>query len=891
MRRIITALAIFLALLLLPFLVRYFTFNQLGSGEHTPPPPYEPANSSALVPTPPSAPFADTPTNADTLILLDRAHNNSFTLEEINYLDGRLAARGSEFLLYEGGDLANLLRTVNAFVVIAPLEPFDDPEIQAVRHFVAQGGKLLLIGDPSRFEQELIRDDDGFPTGVQTDSDQLPLNSLANTFNIIYNRDYLYNTIENEGNFRNIILQGFSESSPITAELEQIALYGSHSVQVGDEGRILLEADDNTWSSATDRAGGLALGVSAIGGQVIALGDVDFLRAPYFTVFDNSQFIAQLADFLTGTRQREFVLGDFPYFYGESVDLIYSNNPDLGPDAFDEVIALQNGFAQTGRQLHLAVAPQADHDALWLGLYNQSEDVAELLATAGISMTIQPPVLTEQTLAELAEENDEDTDDMDAEPSEPEETIQLLHTPMGNVQMAGTALIYLHEAEGQQQLLILSASKEGLEATVERFLAVIPADAEAVLSDCLLQETLALCPTNVSDEVVEAELDSGGVPEQMEAPTDEETDEDEVSDEGEEGDASGETDGDEGGSDETNGDEGETGDSSDVEVDYSAIGADPQGEIGLDETVVGALAEEESHAWLIAGISGYINVVLETDDETADMVLTLYSADGEEIRHADAGFTSEGEQIYGVEMPANNVLVAVVHEFDDGAVTDYTLTLSESAGQGGVFIFSDDDGEALDSGFTSAGNIVDLLGDDYDITLWVASEEDDLTPEDVAGHKLLIWTSGDYQTENLFTDADATTLFDVFFSTEGVRALIVGSAPVLFLNTGLAPISDLEIVGDHPVLLDGFEDGDVITLDGTYEAILLDVAEEDLEEEDIPLFTRGAESDSAGTFAGFASANSDDDSFIAILGFPFSALPAEVQALLLDNLMAWFEME
>ena len=54
---------------------------------------------------------------------------------------------------------------------------------------------------------------------------QVPLNDLANLFDVTFRGDYLYNTVANEGNFRNILLdkEGLGESA-LTDGLAQLAL-------------------------------------------------------------------------------------------------------------------------------------------------------------------------------------------------------------------------------------------------------------------------------------------------------------------------------------------------------------------------------------------------------------------------------------------------------------------------------------------------------------------------------------------------------------------------------------------------------------------------------------------------------------------------------------------
>ncbi len=100
-----------------------------------------------------------------------------------------------------------------------------------------------------------------------------------------------------------------------------------------------------------------------------------------------------MADFLAGGAAAGG-LARFPYFYESPVDLVFSEDPNLGPDAFDEIIALQGAFRGLGLSLALVDEPAEDHDTLTLGLYNRADDVADLLAAAGIELVITPAIPT-----------------------------------------------------------------------------------------------------------------------------------------------------------------------------------------------------------------------------------------------------------------------------------------------------------------------------------------------------------------------------------------------------------------------------------------------------------------------------------------------------------------
>lgn len=635
MRKAILFLFVFLLLLAAPTAVRYLQYYDLNPQERVLPPAYDPALIKA-VPTPEGSGYVDEPTLTDGLVLLDQAHQNNFSQEDIAYLDGRLSARGVEMLPFDGGDLALALRTVNAYLVITPLSDFTAEEILAVSRFVDRGGRLLLIGDPTRFN--LVFDEEDFfglsPTFL---ADQIPLNSLANEFDIAFNGDYLYNTIENEGNFRNIILrrEGFAENGLVDG-VDKLAFYSTHSLQVGPSGEALITADDNTWSSTTDRPGGLVLAAVSHDGQVLALGDIHFMTQPYFTVYENGRFIAQIADFLAQSTGRRLVLSDFPYFFHNPVNLVYTGGPELGPDAFDEIIALQNAFSRVDRDLSLAAEPQENADVLYLGLYNQAGEVEKLLEGADITFMIDPPIEAEpETPAEDLPEGSE------AEVVEAETAVRLIQSNLGDIQMAGTALIVLDESDDQRRVIILAASNQGLANTVNRLLNLIPLNADYALSDCLIHDNLALCPSNVADEAVEYELDTSGatlpaaeVPEPEPGPVE------------------------------------EIGDELIVPGLANAV---PQGAIVLGQTVSGTLAEGESHSWTFSEGPATIDVVLS--GEALDGVIEIYGPDGELLLVVDDTITGEDEVLPGFEVPDDGVYTAVIRDFFFRPV-DYSLTVT-----------------------------------------------------------------------------------------------------------------------------------------------------------------------------------------------------------------------
>ncbi|MCB8982223.1 MAG: hypothetical protein H6659_00180 [Ardenticatenaceae bacterium] len=854
MRKAIILVLIFLVLLIAPFVVRYTRFYRLSAAERAPVPVYEPADIQP-VPTPGSTVFVDEPSVGEGLVLLDEAHRNNFQLDDISYLDGRLAARGFELLHYTGGDLARQLRPVSAFVTIAPLESFSQEEIQAVRRFVDRGGRLLMVGDPTRFEV-VVDESDPFAFTFQLDTDKIPLNSLANEFDLIFNGDYLYNTVENEGNFRNIVLKqdGMSDNF-LLDDVSELAFYSAHSLQVGPTAVSLITADDNTWSSATDRPGGLVVAATGQDGRVLALGDIHFLNDPYFTVYDNSRFIAHIADFLSESSERQLTLGDFPYFFQQPVNLVFTGNPDLGAGAFNDIIALQDAFQKADIPLALAAEAQPNHDVLYLGLYNQSDDVADILASSGISLTIQPPIMT--AVEEQDAEATPTPDPADENGAAEETAVRLVQSELGNVQMAGTALIVLAEEDGRRSVVVLAASAEGLQNTVSRLLDLIPLDVQTALESCLLQDPIALCPTNVADEPVEAELLTA----QISAPTT----------------PGGETPAGGGG-----GGGGQP---------VADLGAEVQGPIALGETVEGTLEAGVSHAWVFSDGPAVIDITV-TADEDLDATVELYDPDNVLLDQQDAAFAGETEELRGIDIPDDGDYTIVVRDFfDDGG--SYTLAVAEGelseasppSGEG-IFLFVQDDGDPLNGGVSSGDALLALLQPQFEVTAWTTSVDGTLQEGDLDGYALVVWDTGDYQIQDGFFDDNTAVILNYLDS--GGSLLVTGSAPPLFGDLPLTPITDVEVSGDDPILIDGFTSGDVFSLDQSYDAILPDLVGGTFDEASTAFFLRGPDSDTPGAVAGFAVYDQEFDQRTVFIMFPFVSLPEDVQATLLNNIVTWF---
>lgn len=267
----------FLVLIIVATLVMgvKFAIQYGGYYPSEPPEPYQLENLTMPVFEP--TPYEDVYNlTSGGVLLLDMAHKNSFSLDEISLLLTRVAARNYTVkYLLDKGEMNKTLDSASTFVVIAPGEEYTEKEVDLVEEFVKDNGTLLLIDDPSR---------------------NSVINILSLRFGIVFNRDYLYNIFEHDGNYRYVIFTKFGESN-LTRGLNKVVLYVAESITGGAE--ELFIPDDNTTSSY----GGEALSPVVQKDSILAVGDITFLTPRYNLAHDNNRFISNIADFITSSTR------------------------------------------------------------------------------------------------------------------------------------------------------------------------------------------------------------------------------------------------------------------------------------------------------------------------------------------------------------------------------------------------------------------------------------------------------------------------------------------------------------------------------------------------------------------------------------------------------------
>jgi len=282
-------------------------------GFYSPPPSEMPSYEQIVVAAAPSTEFSDIYEEGEGIILIDLAHDNAFDIEELNVLTSRLISRGLTIKLFSAeddlekeliGEEEELeeepageeeeqeeeltgeeeepeeeLEGADAFIIVCPQLEFSMEERETINEFVNNGGKLLLIADPTRSSQ---------------------INSISLKFGLIFEADYLYNMKENEVNYRNIFVTEFRENE-ITKKLQKIALYTAGSISSTDGGIAFV--DQNTFSSLIETRKELSPTALAQESKVLAVHDLTFMTEPYNGILDNNQLISNIADWLASPAE------------------------------------------------------------------------------------------------------------------------------------------------------------------------------------------------------------------------------------------------------------------------------------------------------------------------------------------------------------------------------------------------------------------------------------------------------------------------------------------------------------------------------------------------------------------------------------------------------------
>lgn len=250
-------------------------------------------------------------------VLVDASHANRFDDGDVAPLVRAVQSAGHEVRFVRGGDsLERALADADALVVVDPGLDYTDSEVGAVEEFVADGGRLVVMGEPTRVQVS------AGPFGATLVRVRSHLHALADPFGVEFGTEYLYNTRTNEGNYKRIYA---TAAGPVAnVSVGRTAFYTATTVRAAG-GTPVLTTTPGTRLSGMDTDGARTVAAVAANGRVLALGDSTFLAGGKHAVVDNERLVDAVARFLVAGDHRRDLL-DYPAVAGDEPRVAYTSD-------------------------------------------------------------------------------------------------------------------------------------------------------------------------------------------------------------------------------------------------------------------------------------------------------------------------------------------------------------------------------------------------------------------------------------------------------------------------------------------------------------------------------------------------------------------------------------
>lgn len=226
-------------------------------------------------------------------VVIDDTHGSRMQEEELRSLTRAIEDGGGDVVYPAGADdMESTLHDADVLVVADPASPYTAPEIRAIRQFVRDGGRLLLLGEPNR---NALRSQ-GLGSSLVTQRSRLT--QLGSAFGISFGSQYLYDMETNDGNFKNVVTSPPDGADHQVVEgVDRVTLYTAASVEV-NRGTVLLRTAPTAERAHDGTNGGFPVAVLTADGGVLAVGDTTFLASHYHAVADNDVFVQRIVEFM-----------------------------------------------------------------------------------------------------------------------------------------------------------------------------------------------------------------------------------------------------------------------------------------------------------------------------------------------------------------------------------------------------------------------------------------------------------------------------------------------------------------------------------------------------------------------------------------------------------------
>lgn len=249
-------------------------------------------------------------TNDPRVVLVDLAHANRISPEDLRPFVAALGPNHDVRYVRASDDFEATLSEADALIVADPGLGYSEEETRAVVEFVRNGGRLVLLGEPTRVSVQ------GGPLGATLVRSQSRVHGLAARFDVSFGTEYLYDEQTNEGNFKRVYASGRGDLAGA-----RIALYTATTVSAPDGTRLLLTPETTRLSANSDAR---RQPVAVRDGNVLAVGDTTFLQGGKHVVVDNERLVATIAQFAV-TSNRSRTITDYPHFLDGNPRIRYTD--------------------------------------------------------------------------------------------------------------------------------------------------------------------------------------------------------------------------------------------------------------------------------------------------------------------------------------------------------------------------------------------------------------------------------------------------------------------------------------------------------------------------------------------------------------------------------------
>ena len=277
------------------------------------------------------------------VVLIDDSHANRYDEDDLRPMLDALGGRHDVVFTSDNrGDLEGSLARADAYVVIDPAFPHTDEQVDEVGAFVEDGGRLVMLGEPTRVGVS------AGPFGGLTDI-RSRLGDLGATFGVRFGTDYLHDQTNNEGNYKRVLADGRND-----LDGERAALYTATTVTAPDGTPLLVTAETARLSTQSEAR---RHPVAVRSGEVMAVGDTTFLTGGKAVVADNERLVRTIAAFAVGGERTRDV-ADYPYFLPGETRVRYTSGELLNATKAVTREVRASGRSVTASTSTRSLAPQ-----------------------------------------------------------------------------------------------------------------------------------------------------------------------------------------------------------------------------------------------------------------------------------------------------------------------------------------------------------------------------------------------------------------------------------------------------------------------------------------------------------------------------------------------------